>query len=77
MRVWRILQYAIGLTWILLVLAGCGAPGAAPGAVAASSEKRIKSPDVPRADRPFIVFIRDIKTDTILFVGWGMNPASE
>jgi len=34
-------------------------------------------PIIMRIDRPFIFFIHDIKTDTILFVGRVMNPASE
>jgi serine protease inhibitor len=32
-------------------------------------------PIVVKIDRPFIFFIRDIKTNTILFVGREMNPA--
>jgi len=34
-------------------------------------------PIIMKIDRPFIFLIRDIKTNTILFVGRVMNPASE
>ena len=34
-------------------------------------------PIIMRIDRPFVFFIRDIRTDAILFVGRVMNPASE
>jgi serpin B len=50
MRFRRLLQYAISMTWILLLLVGCGAPADAPVAIAASSEERISSPDAPYRD---------------------------
>jgi serpin B len=34
-------------------------------------------PIIMKIDRPFIFLIRDIKTNTILFVGRVMNPARE
>lgn len=44
------MQYAVGTVLILSILVGCGARSGAPGAVAASSKKRISSPDVPQTD---------------------------
>ncbi len=46
-------------------------PGAAP------DEPTEPPPIVMKIDRPFIFFIRDVKTSAILFVGRVMNPASE
>jgi serpin B len=55
---------------------------AAVTAVIMEIEKGIEQPTKPppivmRIDRPFIFFIRDIETNTILFVGRVMDPAGE
>jgi serpin B len=37
----------------------------------------VVGPDVPtvRIDRPFVFLIRDIETDTILFIGQVLDPS--
>jgi len=44
---------------------------------AAGTAADMVAPDVPtvRLDRPFIFLIRDIETDTILFIGHLMDPS--
>jgi serpin B len=44
---------------------------------AAPDEPTEPPPIVVKIDRPFIFFIRDTKTNAILFVGRVMNPASK